>query len=48
MNNEIVYKIREELISLSEEKYKDFQKNLCQGLDNIMGVRVPTFKKNSN
>lgn len=44
MNNNIVYKIREELLSLSEVKYRDFQRNLCPGVENILGVRVPLLR----
>jgi len=45
MNNNIVYKIREELLSLCEVKYRDFQRNLCPGVENILGVRVPLLRK---
>ena len=45
MDNNIVYKIREELISLSDEKYRDFHKNLCPGVENILGVRLPILRK---
>ena len=48
-------KIKEELIKLSDEKYKEFHSNLCPGTDNIIGIRVPVlrnyakelFKKNN-
>ncbi|MGM9944593.1 MAG: DNA alkylation repair protein [Lysinibacillus sp.] len=45
MNSNIVYKIREELLNLSEEKYRAFQSNLCPGVENILGVRVPLLRK---
>lgn len=45
MDNNIVYKVREELISLSDEKYRDFHKNLCPGVENILGVRLPILRK---
>ena len=45
MVNNIVYKVREELISLSDEKYRDFHKNLCPGVENILGVRLPILRK---
>lgn len=45
MNSNIVYKIREELLHLSEEKYRAFQSNLCPGVENILGVRVPLLRK---
>ncbi len=37
--------IREELISLSEEKYKIFSLNLIPGCDNMLGVRIPILRK---
>lgn len=36
--------IKEELISLADEKYKKFHSNLCPGTDNILGVRVPVLR----
>ena len=45
MDNNIVYKVREELISLPDEKYRDFHKNLCPGVENILGVRLPILRK---
>lgn len=45
MDNNIIYKVREELISLSDEKYRDFHKNLCPGVENILGVRLPILRK---
>ena len=37
--------IREELINLADEKYKKFHSNLCPGVDNILGVRLPILRK---
>lgn len=36
--------IKEELISLADEKYKNFHSNLCPGTENILGVRVPVLR----
>lgn len=37
-------KIREKLISLSDEKYKEFHSGLCPNTNNIIGVRVPLLR----
>lgn len=37
-------KIREKLISLSDEKYRKFHSGLCPNTNNIMGVRVPLLR----
>ena len=37
-------KIREELFSLQDKKYKDFHSSLCPGTDNIIGVRTPVLR----
>ena len=36
--------IKEELISLADEKYKNFHSNLCPGTENILGIRVPVLR----
>ena len=36
--------IKNELKSLADEKYKEFHSNLCPGVDNIMGIRVPILR----
>lgn len=36
--------IREELFKLADQKYKDFNTNLCPGIDNLIGVRVPVLR----
>ena len=41
MNQE---KIREDLLSLADKKYKEFHSGLCPNTDNIMGVRVPILR----
>ena len=37
--------IREESINLADEKYKKFHSNLCPGVENILGVRLPILRK---
>ena len=37
-------KIRQELLSLQDKKYKEFHSSLCPGTDNIIGVRVPILR----
>ncbi len=37
--------IREELLSLCEEKYKNFASALIPGCDNLIGVRIPQLRK---
>ncbi len=37
-------KIRQELLSLQDKKYKEFHSSLCPGTDNIIGVRVPVLR----
>lgn len=38
-------KIREELLKLSEEKYREFSSRLIPGVDNILGVRLLYLRK---
>lgn len=37
-------KIKKELEQLADKKYKEFQKGLCPGTENILGVRVPVLR----
>lgn len=37
-------KIKQELKELADEDYKKFQKGLCPGTENILGVRVPVLR----
>lgn len=39
-----VEKVREELLNISEEKYKKFTENLIPGCENFLGVRTPVLK----
>ena len=36
--------IKKELINLQDKKYKEFQKGLCPGIENIIGIRVPVLR----
>lgn len=38
-------KIKQELMQLSDLKYQKFHSNLCPGINNILGVRVPVLRK---
>lgn len=42
MKNE---EIRKKLIELIDVKYKEFNSNLCPGINNILGVRIPDLRK---
>lgn len=37
-------KIKEKLLNLADEKYKEFNRGLCPGIENIIGVRVPILR----
>ena len=37
-------KIKKELKSLADEKYKEFHSGLCPGTENIIGIRVPVLR----
>lgn len=37
--------IREKLILLSEEKYREFSSSLIPNIDNVLGVRLPILRK---
>ena len=37
--------IRKELINSADEKYRIFHSNLCPGVENILGVRLPLLRK---
>ena len=37
--------IKEELKLLVDEKYKEFHSNLCPGINNILGIRVPVLRE---
>ena len=36
--------IKENLLKLSDKKYKEFQSNLCPETNNIIGVRIPILR----
>lgn len=44
MKENINQKIKQELISLQDKKYKEFHGGLCPGTENIIGVRVPILR----
>lgn len=37
--------IRQELVKLADDKYRSFHSNLCPGVENILGVRLPLLRK---
>ena len=37
--------IKQELIQMSDSKYKSFHSNLCPGISNILGIRVPNLRE---
>ncbi len=37
-------KIKEKLLELADQKYKEFHSGLCPGTNNIIGVRVPVLR----
>lgn len=41
----MIQKIRNRLISLSDEKYKIFSSSLIPNIDNLLGVRLPILRK---
>ena len=41
----MVEEIREELLELSEGKYKKFTENLIPGAENILGIRTPVLRE---
>lgn len=45
MYNNKKEEIRQNLINLVDEKYKKFHSNLCPGVENILGVRLPLLRE---
>ena len=39
--------VKQELKQLSDEEYKKFHSNLCPGINNILGIRVPVLRNYS-
>ena len=37
--------IKEELFKMQDKKYQEFQSKLCPGVENIIGIRIPTLRK---
>lgn len=44
MLNNVNKKIRQQLINLADQKYKQFAINLSPGIENILGVRLPLLR----
>lgn len=38
------FDIEKELFELQDKKYQEFQKKLCPGIENIIGIRVPVLR----
>ena len=36
--------VKQDLLALKDEKYKEFQKKICPGVNNIIGIRIPILK----
>lgn len=45
MDENMTLTVREELINLSEEDYRNFSSKLLPGVKNILGVRLPALRK---
>ena len=45
LSEEINLKIRQELVNLSEENYREFSSKLLPGVKNILGVRLPNLRR---
>ena len=45
MCNNIREEVRNKLINLTDTKYRDFHSNLCPGIENILGVRLPLLRE---
>ncbi len=41
---EIKEKVKNDLLLLKDEKYKEFHSGLCPGVGNIIGVRIPILR----
>ena len=44
MEENMKQKIKKELKSMQDKKYKEFHKGLCPGTENIIGIRVPILR----
>lgn len=45
LSEDINLKIKKELVSLSEENYREFSSRLLPGVKNILGVRLPNLRR---
>ena len=44
MSDNISSIIKEKLVELADEKYREFHSKLCPNTNNILGVRVPVLR----
>ena len=40
-----VSEIKERLLSLAEDDYKEFNQKLLPGVEHVLGVRIPAMRK---
>ena len=38
------FNVEKELFNMQDKKYQEFQKKLCPGIENIIGIRVPVLR----
>ncbi len=38
------FNVEKELFNIQDKKYQEFQKKLCPGIENIIGIRVPVLR----
>ena len=36
--------IKQDLLKMQDEKYKNFHSGLCPGVNNIIGIRIPVLR----
>ena len=41
----MIEEVRQKLYHLAEEDYKEFNKKLLPGVENILGIRLPAMRK---
>lgn len=42
---ELKEKVKKDIKEMADNKYKDFHSNLCPGIQNIIGVRIPVLRE---
>ncbi len=45
MENYNLYNIREEILRMADDSYREFQKKLLPGTENFIGVRLPHLRR---